>query len=51
MYLEDLGDGKTKLTAVSVFQSPEDRDGMIQSGMEKGVVEGNERLDELLTTL
>ena len=50
MYLEDLG-GKTKLTAVSVFQSPEDRDGMIQSGMETGVVEGNERLDELLATL
>jgi uncharacterized protein YndB with AHSA1/START domain len=50
-YLEDLGNGKTKVRSVSVFQSPEDRDGMIQSGMEKGVVEGNERLDELLTTL
>jgi uncharacterized protein YndB with AHSA1/START domain len=44
-------DGKTKVTAVSVFQSPEDRDGMIKSGMETGVVEGNERLDELLTTI
>jgi uncharacterized protein YndB with AHSA1/START domain len=47
-YFEDQG-GKTKVTAVSVFQSPDDRDGMIQSGMEKGVTEGNERLDELLT--
>jgi uncharacterized protein YndB with AHSA1/START domain len=44
-------DGKTKVTAVSVFQSPEDRDGMIKSGLETGVVEGNERLDELLATL
>jgi uncharacterized protein YndB with AHSA1/START domain len=50
-YFEDLGDGKTRVRAVSVFQSPEDRDGMIQSGMEKGVVEGNERLDELLAEL
>lgn len=45
--LEDLGD-KTKITTISVFQSVEDRDGMIQSGMERGVTEGYERLDELL---
>jgi uncharacterized protein YndB with AHSA1/START domain len=44
---EDLGD-KTKLTSVSVFQSVEDRDGMLQSGMEEGAVESDERLDELL---
>jgi uncharacterized protein YndB with AHSA1/START domain len=44
---EDLGD-KTKVVATSVFQSPEDRDGMLQSGMEEGVTEGFERLDELL---
>jgi hypothetical protein len=31
-----------------VFQTPQDRDGMIKSGMEKGVTEGHERLDELL---
>ncbi|MEY2819530.1 MAG: hypothetical protein RL275_2993, partial [Chloroflexota bacterium] len=35
----------------SVFQSVSDRDGMIQSGMEHGVVEGYERLDEILKTL
>ncbi len=44
-------DGKTKITATSVFQTPEDRDGMIKSGMKTGVNEGNERLDELLETL
>jgi uncharacterized protein YndB with AHSA1/START domain len=49
-YFEDL-DGKTRVRTVSVFQSPEDRDGMIKSGMETGVNEGNERLDELLKTI
>jgi uncharacterized protein YndB with AHSA1/START domain len=48
--LEDLGD-KTKITTISVFQTVEDRDGMIQNGMERGVTEGYERLDELLPTL
>jgi uncharacterized protein YndB with AHSA1/START domain len=48
LYLQDLGDGKTKATTVSVFQTPEDRDGMVRSGMERGVKEGYERLDELL---
>lgn len=47
MTLEDLG-GKTKLTAKSVFQSVQDRDGMYESGMEEGVNESMERLDELL---
>jgi uncharacterized protein YndB with AHSA1/START domain len=48
LVLEDIGGGKTKSTTISVFQTPEDRDGMINSGMEKGVYEGYERLDELL---
>jgi uncharacterized protein YndB with AHSA1/START domain len=48
--LENLGNGKTKATTISVFQTPQDRDGMIQSGMEKGVTEGYERLDELLVS-
>jgi uncharacterized protein YndB with AHSA1/START domain len=47
---EDLGD-KTRLTGKSVFQSVEDRDGMLQSGMEQGVVETDERFAELLTEL
>ena len=35
----------------SVYLSVEDRDGMVQAGMEKGVNEGYERLDELLKTM
>lgn len=49
--LEALPDGKTKLTDTSVFQSVEDRDGMLSSGMEDGATETWERLAELLTTL
>lgn len=41
-------DGKTKLTDASVFQSVEDRDGMLQSGMEGGASESMERLNEYL---
>jgi uncharacterized protein YndB with AHSA1/START domain len=49
LILEDLGNGRTKSTTISVFQTPEDRDGMISSGMEQGISEGYERLDELLS--
>jgi len=48
MTLEALPNGRTRLTAHSVFQSVSDRDGMVQSGMETGVQEGYERLDEIL---
>jgi uncharacterized protein YndB with AHSA1/START domain len=48
MTLEDLPGGRTKITIQSVFQSVSDRDGMIQNGMEKGVREGYERLDDIL---
>ena len=44
---EDLGD-KTKVTTVSVFFTPEERDGMLQSGMEGGMSETFARLDEVL---
>lgn len=44
-------DGKTLARTVSVFQSVEDRDTMVQNGMEKGVREGTERLEELLARL
>jgi uncharacterized protein YndB with AHSA1/START domain len=44
---EDL-EGKTKITDQSVFQSVEDRDGMLMSGMEGGALETLERLAELL---
>lgn len=45
---QDLGGGRTRLTAHSVYPSMEARDGMAQSGMEGGLTEGYERLDELL---
>jgi uncharacterized protein YndB with AHSA1/START domain len=44
-------DGKTRLTDSSVFQSVEDRDGMLQSGMERGANESWERFDEILERL
>lgn len=44
---EALPGGRTKVTTVSVYQSVADRDGMAQSGMETGVNQGYERLDEL----
>ncbi len=47
---EDLGDGRTRLHGTSVFSSVEARDGMVASGMEKGVVQGYEQLDEWLAS-
>lgn len=40
--------GKTRVTVVSRFESVEDRDGMLQSGMEEGAAESWDRLEELL---
>ena len=51
MTLEDLGDGRTKLVTTSLFHTVEDRDGMLQSGMESGVNESYAALDELLESL
>ena len=48
--LEEI-DGKTKFVAVSVFQSIEDRDGMVQSGMEGGARETYDRLAEVIAGL
>jgi uncharacterized protein YndB with AHSA1/START domain len=44
-------DGKTLITGRSVFDTVEDRDGMLQSGMEEGAAESYERLDEYLEAL
>jgi uncharacterized protein YndB with AHSA1/START domain len=41
-------DGKTKMIDTSVFQSVEDRDGMLKTGMEEGSSESMERFTELL---
>ena len=51
LVLEDLGDGRTRLTGTSLVDSLEDRDAFIASGMEQGVKEGYEQLDELLAGL
>lgn len=44
-------DGKTIVRTNTVFQSVEARDGMMQSGMEVGVNDGYDRLDELIAKL
>lgn len=46
--LEELDDGRTRLTATSLVESFEARDAFLASGMEEGVRESYERLDELL---
>lgn len=43
--------GKTKLTITSSFQTLEDLEGMIQSGMESGTTESMEHIEELLINL
>ena len=45
---EELPGGRTRLTVVSVVDSFEARDMMLASGMEVGIHEGYEKLDELL---
>jgi uncharacterized protein YndB with AHSA1/START domain len=47
---EDHG-SRTLLRINAVYQSVEDRDGMLESGMEEGVNDSMERLDELITRL
>lgn len=44
----DLGDGRTRLTATSLVESFAGRDAFLASGMDVGVREGYERLDEVL---
>lgn len=46
--LEELPGGRTRITNITVFQTVADRDGMLQSGMEKGLSESFDRLDEIL---
>jgi uncharacterized protein YndB with AHSA1/START domain len=48
LMLEDIGGGRTRLTSTSLVDSFEARDAFVASGMEDGVREGYERLDELL---
>jgi uncharacterized protein YndB with AHSA1/START domain len=48
MTFEPLEGGRTRLRAVSVVESVEGRDAFVATGMETGVVQGYEQLDELL---
>ena len=50
LVLDELA-GRTQVRVHSVFQSVEDRDGMVDSGMESGLSEGYDRLDQLLARL
>jgi uncharacterized protein YndB with AHSA1/START domain len=49
--LVDLGDGRTKVVNTSLFHTKEERDGMLQSGMEGGLNQAYAALDRLLATL
>ena len=48
MTFTDLGDGRTRVTALSVVDCFEARDAIMASGMEVGVFEGYAKLDALL---
>ena len=45
----DLGDNRSRVSIHSVYQSIDARDAMVDSGMEGGMTEGFERLDEVLS--
>lgn len=45
---EDLGDGRTKVVSTSLFYTTDERDGMLNSGMEGGLNESCAALDRLL---
>jgi uncharacterized protein YndB with AHSA1/START domain len=45
---EDLPAGRSRVTVQSVFQSVADRDGMVAAGMEHGVTDAHQRLDEMI---
>ena len=51
MWFEDLGDGRTRLRGRSICPNTEARDALLSSGMESGMTEGYERLDELLKNI
>ena len=45
---EELPGGRTKLTIQAIYQSIADRDAMVAAGMDRGVNDGYNRLDDLL---
>ena len=48
LVLDEVATGRTRLTSTSLVESFATRDAILASGMEHGVVEGYEKLDELL---
>jgi uncharacterized protein YndB with AHSA1/START domain len=48
LLIEDLGDGRSRLVATSLVDSFEGRDAMLASGMQDGMRECYQRLDEIL---
>ena len=49
--LEEAGSGQTRVINTSLFYTTEERDGMLQSGMEGGLNESYAALDRLLAKL
>jgi uncharacterized protein YndB with AHSA1/START domain len=45
---EDIGNGQTRVVTTSLFHTTEERDGMLNSGMEGGLNQSYEALDRLL---
>jgi uncharacterized protein YndB with AHSA1/START domain len=45
---EDVGEGRTKVTSTMLFHTKEERDGMLNAGMEGGLEESYAALDRLL---
>ena len=50
-HLEDLGDGRTRLVAISLFHTVEERNGMMTSAMEQGVDQSYAALDDVLAAM
>ncbi len=48
---EDLDDGRTRVIATAIFHTPEERDGMLNSGMEQGLSQSYAALDRLLAEM
>jgi uncharacterized protein YndB with AHSA1/START domain len=48
---ESLPGGRSRLTIHAIYQSVEDRDAMIKSGMERGITEGFSQLDDVLDSI
>lgn len=48
VWFEDLGDGRCRVKGQSLVDSIESRDAILSSGMDVGVTEGYQKLDEIL---